>query len=80
MCIIVAHNLTLMLLVATLAYTKYLKKNMKPWHLSTYLIVLRESFPMNTDMTGFRWFSILFALLCALDESSLSIGRVKSYL
>ena len=28
-------------------------------------------------MTGFRWFSKIFAYPCALDESSLSIGRVK---
>ena len=31
--------------------------------------VLSESIPMNTNMTGLRWFSNLFA--------SLSIGRVK---
>ena len=31
---------------------------------------------MNTKMTGFRWLSKTFAS-CALDESSLSIGRVK---
>ena len=29
---------------------------------------------MNTNMTGFRGFSEIF---CALDESCLSIGRVK---
>ena len=28
---------------------------------------------MNTNITGFRWFS----KICALDESSLNIGRVK---
>ena len=32
-----------------------------------------ESYTMNTNMTGFRWFSEIFAFL---DESSLSIGRV----
>ena len=32
---------------------------------------------MNTNMTGFRWFSKIFAPLC-LDKSSLSIGRIKS--
>ena len=26
--------------------------------------VLSESFPMNTNMTGFRWFSKYFAFLC----------------
>ena len=34
---------------------------------------------MNTNMIGFRWFSKIFASLC-LDESSLSIGRVKKNL
>ena len=28
---------------------------------------------MNTNLTGFQWFSKIFAL----DESSLSVGRVK---
>ena len=34
---------------------------------------------MNTNITGFRLFSEIFASLrpCALDKSSLSIGRVK---
>ena len=32
---------------------------------------------MNTNMTGFRWFSKVFV---SLDESSLSIGRVKKNL
>ena len=31
---------------------------------------------MNTNMTGFRWFSNILRP-CALDESSLSIGRVN---
>ena len=30
---------------------------------------------MNTNMTGLRWLKIFAS--CALDESSLSIGRVK---
>ena len=41
--------------------------------MGTHLRVLNESFPMNTNMTGFRG----FFHSCALDESSLSIGRVK---
>ena len=35
---------------------------------------------MNTNMTGFRWFSKMFALLnlnVNLDESWLSLGRVN---
>ena len=34
---------------------------------------------MNTNMTGFRWFPKMVASFC-LDESSLSIGRVKRIL
>ena len=44
--------------------------------MGTHLTVLSESFPMNTNMTGFRWFSKIFAI-CPLDESSFSIGRVN---
>ena len=40
--------------------------------LGTHLRVLSEIYPMNTNTTGFRRFSLL---PCALDESSLSIGR-----
>ena len=42
--------------------------------MGTYLRVLSESYPINTNMTGFRGFS---KPLCpsALDESKLSIGR-----
>ena len=50
--------------------------------MGTHLRVLSESFPMNTNMTGFRCFSHFFLFLrsCALEESSLSIGRVISVL
>ena len=41
----------------------------------THQRVLSESYVMNTNMTGFRCFTSLH--LCALDESSLSIGRVN---
>ena len=47
-----------------------------PWHMGTHLRELSESYLMNTNMTGFRWFSKILASLC-LDESSLSIGIVK---
>ena len=60
-------NLTLMLLVANLANTKWCKKTwkcLKPLQMGTHLKVLSESFPMNTNMTGFRWFSKIFASLC----------------
>ena len=35
-----------------------------------------ECYLMNTNMTGFRWFSRCLHP-CALEESSLSIGRVN---
>ena len=66
-----------MLLVANLANTKLCKKPgkwLKPWHIGTHLRVLSEIYPINTNRTGFRWFSLR---PCALDKSRLSIGRVK---
>ena len=42
--------------------------------MGTYLRVLSESYLMNTKMTGFRGFKKSLHP-CALDESSLSIGR-----
>ena len=44
--------------------------------MGNHMLVLNESYPLNTNMTGFRWSSKIVHL-CALDESSLSIGRVK---
>ena len=44
--------------------------------MGTHLRVLIESYPMNTNMTGFKWFSKSLHP-CALGESSLTIGRVK---
>ena len=74
--------LTLMLLVANLANTKWWKNNWKTLetcHVGTHLRELRESFPMNTNMTGFRWFSKNF-VFSSLDESSLIMERVKKSL
>ena len=42
--------------------------------MGTHLSVLSESYPINTNMIGFRWVSLLPH---ALDKSSPSIGRVK---
>ena len=36
----------------------------KPWQMGTHLRVLDESFPMNTKVIGFRWFSKIFEFLC----------------
>ena len=64
-----------------LANTKWCKipeKWLKPWHMGPHLRVLSESYLMNTNMTGFRfrWFSKILCS-CALDKSSLNIGRVN---
>ena len=55
--------LTLMLLVANLANTKSSKK------INRITATLAhgyssETTPVNTNMTGFRWFSKIFASLC----------------
>ena len=58
--------LTLMLPVTNLANAKRCEKPgklLKPWQMGTHLRVLGESFPMNTNMTGLRWFSEIFAFL-----------------
>ena len=45
--------------------------------MGTYQKVLSESYPMHTNMTGIKWFSKKSLRPCALDESNLSIVRVK---
>ena len=45
--------------------------------MGTHLKVLNESNPMDTNKTGFWWFSKSLRP-CALDESSFKIQRVKS--
>ena len=58
--------LTLMLLVANFAKTKWCKKHekcLKPWHMGTHLRVLSVSLLMNTNTTGFRWLSKAFVSL-----------------
>ena len=44
-----------------------------------HLRVLSGSYPMNTNMTGFRLFSKIFASLCFGRKNNLCIGRVKSH-
>ena len=44
--------------------------------MGTHLRALSESFPMNTNIIGFGWFSKIFASQC-FGHSSLSIGMVK---
>ena len=43
-------------------------------HMGPHLRVPRENFPMNTNMTGFRWFSKILMRPHAMDKSSLSIN------
>ena len=31
-------------------------RSLKTWQMGTHLRVLRESYPMNTNKKGFRWF------------------------
>ena len=69
------YILTIMLLLANLVNTKRCKKPekwLKPWHMGTHLIVLIVSCPMNTNTTGFRWFSKIVGVLC--------FGRIKKCL
>ena len=60
----------------TLAH-EYSSISRQPERMNTHLRVLNESYLMNTNMTGFRRFSKIFASY-ALNESSLSIGSVKA--
>ena len=61
-------RLTLMLAVANLANTKWCKKTEKKlWHIGTHLRVFSESYLMDTNMTGFRWFSKIFVCWNYLD-------------
>ena len=54
-----------MLLVAKLTKYKMMQKKpenlLKPRQMGTHLRALHESYPMNTNMTGFRWFLTIFA-------------------
>ena len=71
-----------MLQVANLAKTKCCIKTEKTTHgySSThgYSAEITRSYPMNTNMTRFRWFFENLAHSCDLDESSFSIGRLMN--
>ena len=71
------NNLTLMLLVANFPNTKKSEKWLKPRHMGTYLRVHSESYPMNTTMTGLRWFSKIFAFL-SLVTSALELKPLST--
>ena len=55
------------------------EKSLKPWHMGTPLRELSESYPMNTNTTGFKCFQKSLHS-CALAESSPSIGGVDPFL
>ena len=38
-------------------------KWLQPWQMGTHLGVLSKSYPMNINMTGFRWLSQIFVSL-----------------
>ena len=76
--LVTLYSLTLyyMLLVANLANkndAEKAEKRLKPLHMGTHLRALSESYPMNTNMTGFRWLSKNVASLCC----SLRIENVE---
>ena len=54
------------------------EKSLKSWQMGTHLRKLIKSYTINTNMTGFRWFSKNLAS-SACDERSLSTGWVNSY-
>ena len=59
-----------------------MKKKLKTLHVGTHLRVLSESFPMNTNMAGFRWFSKIILSLwtyvaLALEVFTGDIARVN---
>ena len=74
-------QLTLMLLVANLVNTKWCKKTekrLKPWHMGTHLRVLSESYPMYTNMTGFRWFSKNLCILVLWTKVAWALKGLSS--
>ena len=54
------------------------EKWLKRWHMVTHLRALSESYPMNTNTTGIRWFSKILCP-CALDNSSLNISSIDCF-
>ena len=66
-CYITCVDLTLCCWVLFSQYRTMKKKAgkiLKPWLVGSLLRVMNESYLMNTNMTGFRWFSKFFASLC----------------
>ena len=55
-------------------------KWLKPWHMGTHLKVLRKSFPMDTNMTGFRGISKIFTSLFSSKVASALEGSTHFFL
>ena len=55
---------------------KNLKNELNPWHVGSPLSVLNESYPMNTNMTGFIWF--LKICVSFLREYQLEVIDIES--
>ena len=45
------------------------EKLLNPWHMGTHLRTRIKSYPMNTNMTGSRWFSKKYLHSWAFDKS-----------
>ena len=70
-----------MLLVATLANTKLCwnpAKWLKPWQMGTHLRVLSESYPMNTNITAFIWFSKIVVPWTNVASASEGLSKHKT--
>ena len=57
---------------------------LKSWHMGTHLRVLSESYEMNTNMTGLRWFSKILVLWkkvipCKKSRNSPDMLRVVTW-
>ena len=85
-CFYVVHfceKLALVLLAANLANTKWRKKpkkGLEPWHIGTHLRVLNESYQINTNMTGFRWFSKIFCDLVFWSKAAPALEGLAGHL
>ena len=77
------EGLTLMMLVAIIwpiQNNAKKTKKLKPWQMGTHQRVLSESCPMNTNMTGLRWFSKICILVLRTKVASALEGLTHSLL
>ena len=55
------------------ALGKKSEKRLNPWHMGTHLRVLSESYPINNNLTGFRWISKTFKALVLWTKVALAL-------